>query len=109
MLRTRPDPPALAGHDHLREVGLRHLLTMDETLVPAILRGAAASDLPSPEVVRTVIVPTLILAWAGDPAHPLSTAEALAGLMLQAELHVARDFDDVRTWPRLVRDFLVAL
>ena len=109
VLRSRPDPPVLAGHDDFREVGLRHLLTMDETLLPAILRGAAASDLPSPEQVRNVIVPTLILAWAGDPAHPLSTAESLAGLMLQAELHVAHDLDQVRTWPGLVRDFLAAL
>ena len=109
VLRSRPDPPVLAGQGRLREVGLRHLLTMDETVVPAILRGAAASDLPSPEEVRTVIVPTLILAWDGDPAHPLSTAETLAGLMIQAELHVADDFDGVRGWPRLVREFLAAL
>jgi 3-oxoadipate enol-lactonase len=109
VLRSRPEPPVLAGHGQLRDVGLRHVLTMDEALVPAILRGAAASDLPSPEDVRTIIVPTLILAWTGDAAHPLSTAEALAGLMIQADLHVAHDLQDVRTWPRLVRDFLAAL
>lgn len=109
VLRSQPDPPVLAGQQHVKEAGLRHVLAMDEDLLPAILRGAAASDLPSRDEVRTLIVPTLILAWPGDPAHPLATAEALADLMLQAELRVAQDLDDVRAWPRMVRDFLAAL
>ena len=109
VLRAAPDPPVLAGHDHVKEVSLRHVTTMDEELLPAILRGAAASDLPSRRDVRTIIVPTLILAWDGDPAHPLSTAEELADLMVQAELRVADDLDQVRAWPLLVRDFLAGL
>ncbi|MDP9071067.1 MAG: alpha/beta hydrolase [Actinomycetota bacterium] len=109
VLRSQPDPAVLAGHGQLKEVSLRHVLTMDEKLVPAILRGAAASDLPSRDDIRTIVVPTLILAWDGDPAHPLSTAETLASLMLQSDLRVAHDLDDARTWPRVVRDFLAAL
>ncbi|MGH9148740.1 MAG: alpha/beta fold hydrolase, partial [Acidimicrobiales bacterium] len=82
---------------------------MGPRVLGAALRGAAQSDLPRPDDVRFVIVPTLVLAWAGDPGHPLSTAELLADLMLQAELHVARAFDDVLGWPGLVRRFLAGL
>jgi hypothetical protein len=56
--------------------------------------------------VRSIVVPTLILAWTGDHAHPVSTAESLAELMVLSELHVASDLAAVRRWPDLVRDFL---
>ena len=87
-------------------IWLRHLRRMDEKVMPSILRGAASSDLPSREEIHAVVVPTLILAWTGDPAHPVSTAEALAELMVMSELHVADDLAGVRRWPELVRDFL---
>lgn len=109
VLRAEPDPPVLVGQHHVKEVSLRHVATMEGELLSAILRGAAASDLPSRQDVRGIIVPTLILAWDGDPAHPLSTAQELAELMIQADLRVAHDLDQVRAWPLLVRDFLAAL
>jgi len=79
---------------------------MDEKVVPSILRGAASSDLPTRDEVHGVVVPTLILAWTGDEAHPVSTAETLADLMVMSELHVANDLAGVRRWPQLVSDFL---
>lgn len=95
--------------EELPEAGsiwMRHLRRMDEKVVPSILRGAASSDLPSRDEIHGVIVPTLILAWAGDPAHSVATAETLAELMVLSELHVAEDLAGVRRWPELVRDFL---
>jgi 3-oxoadipate enol-lactonase len=92
-----------------RDVSLRHLLTMEEKAVPAILRGAAASDLPSREQVRTIVVPTLILAWSDDASHPVSVAESLAELLVLSELHVASDLAGIRAWPGLVRDFVGGL
>jgi pimeloyl-ACP methyl ester carboxylesterase len=89
-----------------RSIWLRHLRRMDEKAVPCILRGAAASDLPTRDEVHNIVMPTLILAWTGDPAHPVSTAEKLAELMVMSELHVAEDLAAVRRWPELVRDFL---
>ena len=89
-----------------RTIWLRHLRRMDEKAVPCILRGAAASDLPSREEIHSIVMPTLILAWTGDPAHPVSTAEKLAELIVMSELHVAEDLAAVRRWPELVRDFL---
>jgi pimeloyl-ACP methyl ester carboxylesterase len=75
--------------------------------LPAVLRGAGASDLPPPEAVRELGVPALVLAWDADPGHPLATAERLAEL-LDAELHVARRLRDVTQWTRLVDGFLSA-
>ena len=47
----------------------------------ALYRGAAMSDLPRPEQIATLNIPTTILAWAEDPSHPLATAEALVELL----------------------------
>jgi len=56
-----------------------------------LLRGAAASDLPSPDAIAKLALPTLILPVAGDPGHPLSTAERLHQRIAGSELHVLRD------------------
>jgi pimeloyl-ACP methyl ester carboxylesterase len=79
---------------------------ISEELLPFVLRGAAASDLPSPEDVATIAPPTLVLAWAGDPGHPVSTAERLVELLPDAELHVATRIRDVLGWPTRVAAFL---
>ena len=62
-VRRRPQPRIFAEElPEAPDVTARHLLTMEEKAVPAILRGAAASDLPSREEVRGLVVPTLVLA-----------------------------------------------
>ncbi len=77
-----------------------------EELLPSVMRGAAGSDLPDPDAVATLEHPALVLAWAGDPGHPESTAERLAELLPNAELHVARRIRDVLGWPAQVARFL---
>ena len=78
---------------------------MTTELLPSVFRGAALSDLPTPEELARIDVPTTILAWVGDLAHPLSTAEALEQILPQARLQVATTPADVRTWPAvLARD-----
>lgn len=72
----------------------------------AVLRGAAASDLPSPDQLGQLQQPALILAWDTDPGHPIATAERLAELLPRANLHVARTLRQVHEWPRLVASFL---
>jgi pimeloyl-ACP methyl ester carboxylesterase len=79
-----------------------------EELLPSVLRGAAASDLPDPEAVRAVTAPTLLLAWETDPGHPVSTAERLAELLPHAELHVARQLADLGGWTDKLEAFLAA-
>lgn len=110
VVRRQPQPRILAEElPHAEELTLRQVRSMDEAALPAILRGAASSDLPPRQEVHAVVVPTLILAWEGDPGHPVSTAEELADLMVMSELHVATELADVRRWPGLVRDFLADL
>ena len=75
-------------------------------LLPAALRGAGASDLPSPEQIQAIAAPALVLAWTTDPGHPLSTAELLAELLPRAELDVARQLRDVIGWTDRVEAFL---
>lgn len=109
-LRHRPQPRIFAEElPAAREISIRHLLTMEEKAVPAILRGAAASDLPSRDEVRSIVVPTLVLAWADDPAHPVATAECLADLLVLSELHVAHDLAAIQAWPKLIGDFVRSL
>lgn len=74
-----------------------------DALLPSLLRGAALSDLPAPEAVARIDVPTTILAWTDDPGHPLSTAESLAALLPKATLTVAHTPEDVEAWPEVLR------
>jgi pimeloyl-ACP methyl ester carboxylesterase len=71
---------------------------IDEALLPTVLRGAAASDLPSPDAVAALRQPALILAWDGDPGHPVSTAERLRELIPDSTLEIARTPEALRTW-----------
>jgi pimeloyl-ACP methyl ester carboxylesterase len=109
-LRAEPQPRIFAEElPTARELSLRHLSTMKERVLPAILRGAAASDLPGREEIKGIVMPALILAWADDPWHPLETAEALSELLVLSEIDVAHDLAGIRRWPGLVRDFLGGL
>ncbi|MGR6971183.1 alpha/beta fold hydrolase [Streptomyces cynarae] len=74
--------------------------------LPALLRGAAASDLPAREEIARLAQPALVLTWSGDPGHPVSTAEQLAELLPDARLHVSHDPTDIATWDERIADFL---
>jgi pimeloyl-ACP methyl ester carboxylesterase len=82
-----------------------HLARADERAVVAALTGAAQSDLPDPGALRSLDIPALILAWRGDPVHPVSTARRLAEVMPRAELVLAHGLDDIRDWPDRFRAF----
>jgi 3-oxoadipate enol-lactonase len=81
----------------------------DPRSVVMALRGAAASDLPPPEALRHVRAPALVLAWRGDTAHPVATAERLIAILPNAELKVAGTLEEVHGWSPAIRDFLAAL
>lgn len=80
-----------------------------DELLPVVLRGAAASDFPTPEQVQAITVPVLILAWDTDPGHPLSTADRLVDLLPATEVHVAHELADVGPWTGHVEQFLARL
>ncbi|MCW2839351.1 MAG: catD 1 [Aeromicrobium sp.] len=93
--RLAPVPPATAGLPDTRP-------DVETALLPALFRGAASSDLPSPDTISRITAPTTILAWTDDPAHPLSTAEALVDLLPSATLSVASTRADLETWPAIL-------
>jgi len=99
-----PVPAVFAG---LEDVP-RPVPDVPADVLPTVLRGAAASDLPPPDALRSLDVPALVLAWVGDAGHPVSTAEALAEVLPSAILVVAEDLDGVRTWPARIADLLAA-
>ncbi|MFC6010490.1 alpha/beta fold hydrolase [Nocardia lasii] len=94
---SAPRPPATAGTpDTVPDVAA--------DLLPSLLRGAALSDLPAPEAIAALDVPTTILAWIDDPGHPVSTAQALVDLLPKASLSVAETPADLAEWPAILCD-----
>ena len=99
MMERVPRPPFMEGLPTLPA-------DVDVRLVPALLRGMGRSDLPAPEELRRLSMPVLILAWEGDPVHPVSTGVQLAELIPDAELQVARTLEEVRGWGKVVARFV---
>ena len=77
-----------------------------EELLPAVLRGAASSDFPADDAIRTIRQPALILAWDTDLSHPVSTAEHLAQQLPDSRLEIATAPDAIRGWGRRAAAFL---
>lgn len=75
-------------------------------LLPTIQRGAGLADLPPVSTLSGITQPTLILAWATDPAHPLASSERLAAAIPNSELVVAETWDEVQTWGKRAAEFL---
>ncbi|MGW4381213.1 alpha/beta fold hydrolase [Kitasatospora sp. NPDC004531] len=74
-------------------------------LVPAVLRAAAEADLPTPDRLRELPHPTLVLTWPTDPVHPTTTAHTLATHLPHATLHIATTLTAIRSWGRTAAEF----
>lgn len=98
---SMPRPPLLA--DVPAEARIPDI---DEALLPTVLRGAASSNVPPPEAIAALRHPTLILAWDGDPGHPVSTAERLQSLIPGSQLHVSKTPAELASWGQRTADFL---
>ncbi len=92
---TAPRPPATVDAPET-------VPDVTEELLPSLFRGAALSDLPDPEDVSGIDVPVTVLAWIDDPAHPVSTAETLVGLLPHAKLEIAHTPADLARWPSIL-------
>jgi 3-oxoadipate enol-lactonase len=95
-------PPALADRPKER------VPAVSQELLPSIFRGAGNTDLPTPDEIAKLNVPTLILAWVDDYAHPVSTAERLHQLIPGSQLQIAETPEELDTWPRRVANFIAA-
>lgn len=82
-------------------------IDVSDELLATVLRGAARTDLPDPEALRGLTVPTLILSWAGDPGHPVATGEKLHELLPQSEFQVAQRLADVQEWGTVAAHFVI--
>lgn len=77
-----------------------------EELLPSVLRGAASTDLPAEEAIAALPQEAILLPWADDPAHPVSTARRLAALLPHATMTVATTPRDVSGWGERIATFL---
>jgi pimeloyl-ACP methyl ester carboxylesterase len=102
---AQPPIPIFAGLVDPAELARTRYAAQDVRVLPAILRGAAASDFPDPDAVACLRQPTLVLAWEGDDGHPVSSAERLAELLPNATLAVAKQLADLGAWPARVAEF----
>jgi pimeloyl-ACP methyl ester carboxylesterase len=101
-----PPDPFLADPATYKARRAESLRSADPTRLAGVFRGATGADFPAEDAVATIIVPTLILAWSGDPGHPVSTADRLAELMPHSEVSIAATMTDMSTWTEQVATFL---
>ena len=107
--RAAPAPDPLAAIPQWKDGAEAAIRAADPVRLARVFRGAAVADLPDPDAIATLQLPTLVLAWTGDPGHPMTTAERLVELMPHADLHVASTFEDLIGWTDLTISFLESL
>ncbi len=101
-----PAPDPFADREDWRQRTKDTLRRSDPVRLARVMRGAGRGDLPSDDELRTIDAPALILAWTGDPGHPVSTAERLVESLPDAELHLASSPEELATWSTIVAAFL---
>lgn len=104
-MSAAPLPPVIAERVAARGVHPSPQLVPE--VAAAVFRGAADTDLPPRDEIATLRMPVLILPWAADPGHPVSTSEQLRDLIPGAILlEPAEHAADVEEWPRRIAEFL---
>jgi pimeloyl-ACP methyl ester carboxylesterase len=72
-----------------------------------IFKGAGLTDLPPREEFGAIAdIPCQILAWVGDPTHPVSSAEEVHRLLPKSELFIAQGYKEFKTIPQRLHDFV---
>jgi pimeloyl-ACP methyl ester carboxylesterase len=108
-LRATPPPDPFADDDDWTDRRMATLARADPKRLAAAFRGAGTADLPTPEAIRTIGVPTLVLAWTGDPGHPTATAHRLGDLLPHCDVVISSTRDEFDTWTTRTADFLGSL
>jgi 3-oxoadipate enol-lactonase len=104
-----PVPDPLQGRQAWFDANAASARRTGPARLATVFRGAGHADLPPRAEIARLRVPTLILAWTGDPGHPVSTAEALAELVPGAELVLSSTWSEVQGWTGRIAAFLEAL
>lgn len=101
-----PPPDPFVGSNEYRQNAAARLRAADPDRLARNFRGAWYAQLPTPSVVAQITAPTLVLAWTGDPGHPVSTAEHLSELLPTCEVALASTADELASWTGRVANFL---
>lgn len=104
-----PPDPFVADAATYKDRRAESLRAADPHRLAAVFRGATGADFPPENEVAAISVPTLILAWSGDPGHPTSTADRLADLMSNSDVAIASTMEELATWTARVESFLASL
>ncbi len=106
---ARPSPDPYEDDPYWGERFERVLKTTEPERLARVFRGAVTTDLPTPDQIAGIDAPTLILAWTGDPGHPVSTAARLQELIPHAQLALASTPQGLAGWTQRVVDLLDSL
>lgn len=106
VLDLLPVPVRQDGRSQLALSSARGLASANPLHVQAALRGAALSDMPQRAVLEKLRVPTLILAWEDDMAHPISTATELAETLPDVRSLIISKPEEISDWMPELRKFL---
>jgi 3-oxoadipate enol-lactonase len=101
-----PTPDPFADDPRWKERFPDLLAREDPTRLARVFRGAGTADLPTPDEIAGIDVPTLILAWTGDPGHPVTTAARLQELIAGSELALATTAAGLASWTGRAQRFL---
>jgi 3-oxoadipate enol-lactonase len=111
LMKQQPLLPGwlLQAQPELEEGHLEVVRAFHGKVLLLVLRGAKLCDLPPRRELRRLKMPALILAWVDDATHPLAVAEELDALLPASRLEIARNREDLRTWPQLIHGFVASL
>jgi 3-oxoadipate enol-lactonase len=104
--RATPPPDPLIGNDLWLDGIGETFLSTDPVRLARIFRGAAVTDLPAPEAIAAINVPTLIMAWTGDAGHPVASAHRLLELLPHATLLTASTAEELSSWTSAAAEFV---
>lgn len=103
-----PPPDPFIGSEDYADRRAGSLGSADPARLAACLRGAAFADLPPLDDIATITAPTLVLAWSGDPGHPVSTAEKLRDTLPNVQVSIASTRAGFDGWSDELHAFLAS-
>ncbi len=106
LLDLLPIPVREDGRSQLALHTAKGLAMANPLHVQAALGGAARSDMPDRAQLQELRIPTLILAWEDDAAHPVSTASELADTLPDVRGLVICQPGDISEWESALADFV---
>lgn len=86
---------------------LEGLKPIKRKTLSSLFKGAALTNLPAREEIKSIDIPSIIFGWTGDSSHPMETATELDRLLPQSTLVVADSYHEFSQWPELIRDFVL--